>query len=176
MNHVNLSTLISEAQIQKRVQELGEQIKERFSGKEDIVAVGVLKGSIMFYADLLRAIDMDIQCEFYGCSSYGNSTKSSGEVKLTLDLANSVKDKHVLLIEDIVDSGLTMNYLKTVIGARNPATITTASLLLKPDSLKEECEVDFVGFEIGDDFVVGYGLDFQGYYRNLPYVATVYMN
>lgn len=175
MEHINLSTLISEAKIQKRVQELGEQIKERLAGK-DVVAVGVLKGSIMFYADLLRALDMDIQCEFYGCSSYGNDTKSSGEVKLTLDLANSIKDKHVLLIEDIVDSGLTMNYLKTTLGARKPATITTASLLLKPEALKEECEVDYVGFEIGNEFVVGYGLDYQGYFRNLPYVATVNMN
>ena len=176
MQHLNLSTLITEASIQKRVRELGEQITERLAGKENIVAVGVLKGSIMFYADLLRNIERDIQCEFYGCSSYGLDTKSSGEIKLTLDMTSSVKDKHVLLIEDIVDSGLTMNYLKTVVAARRPKSITTASLLLKPEALQEPCEVDYVGFEISNDFVVGYGLDFQGYYRNLPYIARVNMN
>ncbi|MFK8138886.1 MAG: hypoxanthine phosphoribosyltransferase [Bdellovibrionales bacterium] len=175
MEHLTLSTLISEAKIQTRIQELGTSIKEKLDGKE-VIAVGVLKGSIMFYADLLRNIDMDIKCEFYGCSSYGNSTKSSGEVKLTMDINSSIKDKHILLIEDIVDTGLTMNYLKSVLKARKPASITTASLLIKPDCLKEPCEVDFTGFEIGNEFVVGFGLDFQGFYRNLPYIATVNMN
>lgn len=175
MDHLKLNNLISEAQIQARIQELGTAITEKLKGK-DIVAVGVLKGSIMFYSDLLRNIDLDLQCEFYGCSSYGNDTKTSGEVKLTMDLSSSIANKHLLIIEDIVDTGLTMNFIRNTLSARKPASITTASLLLKPDSLKEPCEVDFVGFEIGNEFVVGYGLDFQGFYRNLPYIAAVNLN
>lgn len=172
MEELKLNSLISEAQLTTRIHEMAEEIDARFQG-EDLVAICVLKGSIMFFTDLVRNLNLNLSCEFLGVSSYGNETRSSGEVKLTMDLTNSIKDKNVLIVEDIVDTGLTMNYLKKTIQARSPKTLATASLLLKPDALKEPCELDFVGFEIENEFVVGYGLDFQGFYRNLPYVAKV---
>lgn len=172
MDELKLSSLISESQLMERIHQLADEIDERFKG-EDLVTVCVLKGSIMFYTDLVRNLNLNVTCEFLGVSSYEGGTKSTGEVKLTMDLTNSVKGKNVLIIEDIVDTGLTMNYLKKSIQARGPKTISTATLLLKPDALKEPCELDFVGFEIENEFVVGYGLDYQGFYRNLPYVAKV---
>lgn len=172
MEHIKLSPLIAEDQIQKRVSEIASKLSKQFQGKE-LVAVGVLKGSFLFYADLIRAMDIDLFCDFCGTSSYGDSASSSGEVKITLDLQTSVKGKHVLLIEDIVDTGLTMNFLKKHLESKGAKSITTAALLFKPDSLKEKCPIDHVGFEVGNDFVVGYGLDYQGYFRQLPYVARV---
>ena len=158
--------------IQKKVKEMGEALSKKFKNKE-VVAVCVLKGSFMFYSDLIRNIDTDVQCEFFGVSSYHGNTSSSGEVKVTLDLANPVEGKHIILVEDIVDTGLTMNYLKSAIMSRKPKSLTTVALLEKPDALKVPCELDFVGFKIPNDFVVGYGLDYQGFYRNLPYIAQV---
>ncbi|MCM2282349.1 MAG: hypoxanthine phosphoribosyltransferase, partial [Bdellovibrionaceae bacterium] len=117
--------------------------------------------------------DADVKTEFLGVSSYGNSSKSSGEVKLTLDLTSAIEGKNVLLIEDIVDTGLTMEYLSTTLKARKPKSLKTCALLLKPSALKVDIKLDFVGFEIPNEFVVGYGLDYQGYYRNLPYIAQV---
>jgi hypoxanthine phosphoribosyltransferase len=137
------------------------------------VVVAVLKGSFLFYADLVRAIDTDLTCDFIGVSSYNDSMQSSGEVKINLDLSRSIRDRHVVLVEDIVDTGLTMNYLRRHLEAHKPKSLTTVSLLMKPDALKEECKVDLVGFKIPNDFVVGYGLDYQGYFRNLPYIAQV---
>lgn len=171
LDHMKLSQLIGADDIQAKIQTLGEEITNKFEGKE-LLVIGVLKGSFMFYSDLIRAINMDIYCDFMGASSYAGM-KSSGECQLTLDCKTPLKGKHVLLVEDIVDTGLTMNFLKSHIGMRQPASLSTATLLLKPDALKEECDVDFVGFEIANDFVVGYGLDYQGYYRNLPYIAQV---
>lgn len=167
-----MSSLISEKQIKERIKAMGAKISEKAKGQR-LVAIGVLKGSFMFYSDLIREINTDVICDFCGVSSYGNSTRSSGAVRITLDLQVSVKDQHVLLIEDIVDTGLTMNFLKEHIKSHNPASLTTASLLLKPDALKVKCPIDHVGFEIGNDFVVGYGLDYQGMYRNLPYIAQM---
>lgn len=167
---LNLSELISQEDIQSKVKEIGEKITTEFKG-EEITAICILKGSCMFFADLVRAIDLDIQCEFFGVSSYHGQTQTSGEVKVTLDLTVPLENKNVLLVEDIVDTGLTMNYLKKTIGARMPKKLVTASLLLKPAALKTECELDHVGFSIDNHFVVGYGLDYQGYYRNLPYIA-----
>ncbi len=172
MEHLKLSTLIAEDQIQKRIKEIAAKITKDYAGKE-LVAVGVLKGSFLFYADLIRAIELDLVCDFCGASSYGDGTSSSGEVRLTMDLQTSIKGKDVLLIEDIVDTGLTMNFLKKHLQSKEPKSITTASLLLKPAALKEDCPIDHVGFEVGNDFVVGYGLDYQGYFRQLPYVARV---
>lgn len=172
MTNLKLSTYISEQDIQKKVKELGETITKKFKDK-DLVAVCVLKGSFVFYSDLIRSIDTDILCEFFGVSSYHGTTQSSGEVKVTLDLGHPVEGKHVLLVEDIVDTGLTMNYLKQAILSRKPKSLTTIALLEKPEALKVPCEIDFVGFKIPNDFVVGYGLDYQGYYRNLPYIAQV---
>lgn len=172
MTNLKLSSYIKEEEIQAKVKELGQIITKKFKGK-DVVAVCVLKGSFVFYSDLIRSIDTDITCEFFGVSSYHGGTSSSGEVKVTLDLANPVEGKHVLLVEDIVDTGLTMNYLKTAITSRKPKSLTTIALLEKPDALKVPCEIDMVGFKIPNDFVVGYGLDYQGFYRNLPYIAQV---
>lgn len=171
MTQLKLSTYITEEQIQSKVKEIGSLLTKKFQGK-DVVAVCVLKGSFVFYSDLVRNIQSDITCEFFGVSSY-QGTQSSGEVKVTLDLANPVEGKHVLLVEDIVDTGLTMNYLKNAILSRKPASLTTVALLEKPDALKVPCELDHVGFKIPNDFVVGYGLDYQGYYRNLPFIAQV---
>lgn len=172
MTSLKLSTYISEEQIQKKVQEMGQALNQKLKG-QDIVAVCVLKGSFMFYSDLIRNIETDLQCEFFGVSSYHGGTTSSGEVKVTLDLAHPVEGKNVILVEDIVDTGLTMNYLKNAILSRKPKTLTTVALLEKPEALKVPCEVDMVGFKIPNDFVVGYGLDYQGLYRNLPYIAQV---
>lgn len=169
--NLKLSTYITETDIQNKVKELGAKITSKYKG-EEIVAICVLKGSFVFYSDLIRAIESDVQCEFFGVSSYQGTT-SSGEVKVTLDLAHPIEGKHVLLVEDIIDTGLTMNYLKTTLLARKPKTLTTVALLEKPDALKVPCEIDMVGFKIPNDFVVGYGLDYQGFYRNLPYIAQV---
>ncbi len=172
MTQLKLSKLISEKQVQEKVQELGAALTKKFQ-KEPVVAVCVLKGSFIFFSDLIRALDIDVEVEFLGVSSYHGGTKSSGEVKLTLDLSHPLENKHVLLVEDIVDTGLTMNYLKKTLQARNPKSLTTVAFLFKPDALKTPCELDHVGFKIKDEFVVGYGLDYQGFYRNLPYVAEV---
>lgn len=172
MTHLTLKPYITEDQIQQKVKDLGETLSKKFKN-EKVVAVCVLKGSFMFYSDLIRNINTDITCEFFGVSSYHGGTSSSGEVKVTLDLASPVENCHVILVEDIVDTGLTMNYLKNSILSRKPKSLTTIALLEKPDALKVKCDIDHVGFKIPNDFVVGYGLDYQGYYRNLPYIAQV---
>jgi hypoxanthine phosphoribosyltransferase len=172
MNALKLSTLISEADIQKRIKELGRVLSDKYRN-ETVVAVCVLKGSFIFYADLIREIDTEVVCEFFGVSSYQNAVESSGEVKLTLDLSSPVEGKHVVLVEDIVDTGLTMNYLIKNIQSRRPKSVTNVALLEKPDARKVECKLDMVGFTIPNDFVVGYGLDYQGLYRNLPYIAQI---
>ncbi|UXR64414.1 hypoxanthine phosphoribosyltransferase [Bdellovibrio bacteriovorus] len=172
MTNLSLKPYITEEQIQQKVKELGTTLSKKFKN-EKVVAVCVLKGSFMFYSDLVRAIDADITCEFFGVASYHGGTSSSGEVKVTLDLASPIENCHVILVEDIVDTGLTMNYLKNAIQSRKPKSLTTVSLLEKPDALKVKCDIDHVGFKIQNEFVVGYGLDYQGYYRNLPYIAQV---
>lgn len=171
MDHLRLSPLISEEEISQRIDKIGATITDKYRGK-DLVVVGVLKGSFMFFADLIRAIDTDLSCDFIGVSSYQGAS-SSGEVKINLDLSRSIKDRHVVLVEDIVDTGLTMNYLKRHLANHKPKSLMTAALLMKPDALKEKCDVDLVGFKIPNDFVVGFGLDYQGYFRNLPYIAQV---
>lgn len=171
MEHLRLSPLISEDEIKARVAKIGAAITDKYRGK-DLVMVSVLKGSFMFYADLMRAVDTDLACDFIGVSSYIGAS-STGEVKVNLDLSRSIRDRHVVLVEDIVDTGLTMNFLKKHLDNHKPKSVTTVTLLMKPDALKEKCEVDFVGFKIPNDFVVGYGLDYQGYFRNLSYIAQV---
>ncbi|HEX7672848.1 MAG TPA: hypoxanthine phosphoribosyltransferase [Bdellovibrio sp.] len=172
MTNLTLKPYITEEKIQAKVKELGATLTKKFKG-EKVVAVCVLKGSFMFYSDLIRNMDADITCEFFGVASYHGGTSSSGEVKVTLDLASPVEGMHVILVEDIVDTGLTMNYLKNAILSRKPKSLTTIALLEKPEALKVKCDMDHVGFKIPNDFVVGYGLDYQGYYRNLPYIAQV---
>lgn len=171
MPHLKLSPLIEAQKIQNRVAQMSKDLEESIKGDSNVVAVCVLKGSFVFFSDLVRHLEMDIQCEFMGVSSYGASTQSSGEVKVTLDLMTPLEGKTVLLVEDIVDTGLTMNFLQRQLMSRKPKKLITATLLLKPAALKTECQMDHVGFEIDNHFVVGYGLDYNGLYRNLPYIA-----
>jgi hypoxanthine phosphoribosyltransferase len=162
--------LIPEVRLQQRVQEIAHEINHDYHDKE-VVCVCVLKGSFIFFSDLIRHIDLPMSCEFLGVSSYGNKMVSSGEVKVTLDINDPLEGKHVIVVEDIVDSGLTLTYIMNALRARKPASIKSCSLLLKPDSLKTSIEVDYIGFKIGPEFVVGYGVDFAGKYRGLPYIG-----
>lgn len=171
MEHLEIKPYLTQEQIQKKVAEIGAELTKKLKGQK-VVAICILKGSFMFYSDLIRSLDMDITCEFFGVSSY-HGTTSSGEVKVTLDVTHPIDGKHVILVEDIVDTGLTMNYLKSAMMARNPASLTTVALLEKPEALKVPCKLDHVGFKITNEFVVGYGLDYEGYYRNLPYIGQV---
>lgn len=164
--------LLDTASIQKRVQELGKTITKDYQN-EEITAICILKGSVVFFSDIIRHIDRPLKCEFLATSSYGDDKTSSGEVKLTMDTKFPLEDKHVIVFEDIVDSGLTLSYILKLLQARNPKSIKLCSLLFKPESLKTELNVDYVGFEIGNEFVVGFGLDYAGFYRNLPYVGTL---
>lgn len=172
MDQLRLSPLIKESEIQARVKSIGAAITDKFKNK-DLVVVGVLKGSFMFYADLIRAINTDLASDFIAVSSYNDRSTTSGEVKVTMDLSRSIRDRNVVIVEDIVDTGLTMNFLKRHFMSHKPKSITTVTLLFKPDALKEKCELDHVGFKIPNDFVVGYGLDYQGQFRHLPYIAQV---
>ncbi|MCB9639474.1 MAG: hypoxanthine phosphoribosyltransferase [Myxococcales bacterium] len=166
-------TLLTEEQIQTRIRELGEQITQDYQDK-DLVLVGVLRGSYLFLADLSRHIDLPLIVDFLAVSSYGTRTQSSGVVRLTNDLSMSIVDKDVLLVEDIVDTGLTMSYLIENLATRKPRSIKICSLLDKPARNIQPVNIDYLGFEIPDKFVVGYGLDYMGRYRNLPYIG--YLN
>jgi hypoxanthine phosphoribosyltransferase len=164
--------LIPEIKIQARLEELAQEISHDYAGKE-ITAICVLKGSFIFFSDLIRRLDLPLSCEFLGVSSYGNKMVSSGEVKLTLDLNDPIEGRHVIIIDDIVDTGLTLSYIQTLLKARKPASIRSCALLMKPESLKTPVEVDYVGFKIGREFVVGYGIDHAGRHRGLPYIASL---
>lgn len=166
----SLKVLKSQEEIKKRIDEMGRELTKKFKGCEP-VAICVLQGSFVFFSDLIRSLDIDVTCEFLAVSSYKDQKVSSGEVKITLDIDSPLEGKDVILIEDLVDSGLTMNYLIRNINAHNPKSLTTVALLDKPTAHKVDCHLDLVGFEIGTDFVVGYGIDFAGNYRNLPYLA-----
>jgi hypoxanthine phosphoribosyltransferase len=164
--------LISEDRLRGRIAELGREIARRHAGRR-LVCVGVLKGSFMFLADLVRAIPLpDLEVDFIGVASYAG-TETSGVVRLTHDLSRSIEGEDVLLVEDIVDTGLTVRYLLDNLSTRRPRTLEVAALLVKPSRARVQVQVDFEGFTIEDRFVVGYGLDHQGRYRNLPYVATL---
>lgn len=162
--------LIPEVRLQSRVKELGQQINSDYQGKE-LTVICTLKGSFVFFADLIRHLEIPMTCEFLGLSSYGNQRISSGEVKVTLDVNEPLQDRHVLIVEDIVDSGLTLKYMIDALSARQPASLRTCSLLVKPESLKVDVEVDYVGFKIGNEFVVGYGVDYAERLRELPYIG-----
>jgi len=172
MSHELPKVLIPENKIKQKIQDLATEIAFDYRGKE-ITAICVLKGSYVFFADLIRKIDLPLSCEFIGLSSYGDKTESSGEVKLTLDLTEPLQGRHVIIIEDIVDSGLTMQYLVNNLKARKPATLKVCTLLHKPDALQCELQLDYVGFKLGREFVVGYGLDYAGRFRNLPYIGIL---
>jgi hypoxanthine phosphoribosyltransferase len=160
--------------LRHRVSELGEQISRDYAGRK-LLLIGVLKGAIFFIADLMRHIDLDCEVDFMAVSSYGSSTDSSGVVRILKDLDEPIEGRDVLIVEDIVDSGLTLSYLLRNLGARDPASLNVCALLTKPDRLKVDLDLrlKYVGFEIPDRFVVGYGLDHDQQLRNLPYVAAL---
>ncbi len=164
--------LITEEQIKNRIKELGKQITKDFNGKE-LTVVSILRGSFLFTADLCRSIDLDQKLDFMAVSSYGNATKSSGVVKVEKDLAESITGRNVLIIEDIIDTGLTLSHVLKLLKTREPANIKICVLCNKPSNLQQHVKVDYCGFTIGDEFVVGYGLDHKGYLRNLPYIGIV---
>lgn len=165
--------LITKDEIAKRIAELGKEIDLWYKEvKEPILVVGLLRGSFIFMADLVRAIEHDLHTDFMTVSSYGNATKSSGEVKIVMDLNQPVEGRHLLLVEDIVDSGNTFHNVIELLKHRHPASVKVATLLNKPSRREVEVSVDFCGFDIPDEFVFGMGLDFEQCYRNLPFVAV----
>lgn len=167
-----VNPLISAERIAARVNELATQITRDYSGRS-LVLLSVLKGSFVFAADLARAIDLPIRMEFLGVRSYGDDTKSSGVVQITQDLTRPVTGADLLIVEDIIDTGLTISYLREQLKGRNPASVKVASLLHKPARVQREVEIDYLGFTIDDVFVVGYGLDYAERYRNLPYLGVL---
>lgn len=164
--------LISPEELDRRVSELGAEITRDYAGK-DLVMVGVLRGAVIFIADLLRNLEVPCEIDFMAVSSYGSSRDSSGVVRILKDLDDSITGRDVLIVEDIVDSGLTLNYLMRNLQARDPASIEVCSLLTKPERRRVDIPIKYVGFEIPNTFVVGYGLDYGQRYRNLDYVATL---
>lgn len=168
----NIKTLLSADQIAARVKELGEEITRDYADKR-LTALVVLKGSFVFAADLLRHVDLPMRVEFIGLRSYGSRTSTSGVVEITLDVKYPLNGHDVLIIEDIVDTGLTLDYLRTNLQTRLPASIRLASLLNKPARTIKEIPIDYLGFTVPDEFVVGYGLDFDGEYRNIPYIGVL---
>jgi hypoxanthine phosphoribosyltransferase len=164
--------LISPEQLAQRVAELGAQITEEYAGKR-LLLLGVLKGAVIFLVDLARQIQLSLEIDFMAISSYGASTQSSGIVRILKDLEDSVEGQHILVVEDIVDSGLTLDYLLRSLAARGPASIKVCGLLLKDRPRELSVPIDYVGFTIPDRFVVGYGLDFAERYRNLPYIGVL---
>lgn len=169
---VRLKTLIEAEQIQTRIDELAEQIDTDYKG-ESICLVAILKGSYQFIADLSRRLQANVTVDFMQVSSYGSEMQSSGSVQIVKDLDRSIEGKHVLIVEDIVDSGLTLQYLREFLHTRKPASIKVVSLLSKPDARRHHTEVEYLGFEIPNRYVVGYGLDHDEQYRNLPFVAVL---
>jgi hypoxanthine phosphoribosyltransferase len=163
--------LISAEELGARVRELGQEIGRRYRGEAPIL-IGVLKGGVVFLADLLRAVEVPVECDFIALSSYGSASRSSGIVKLTADLSASIEDRHVLIVEDIVDTGRTLDYLRRNLETRRPRSLGVCTLLDKVARREVPVDLDFVGFTIPDEFVVGYGLDYAGRYRNLPYLAV----
>jgi hypoxanthine phosphoribosyltransferase len=156
----------------RRVRELGDEVSAAYRGR-DLLLVGVLKGAVFFVADLMRHIDIPVEVDFMAVSSYGSATDSSGVVRILKDLDTAIEGRDVLIVEDIVDSGLTLQYLMRNLGARNPASLEVCALLTKPSRRKVDLPIRFVGFEIPDRFAIGYGLDHAERFRNLPYVAAL---
>ncbi|MBI4457301.1 MAG: hypoxanthine phosphoribosyltransferase [Acidobacteria bacterium] len=164
--------LLTADQIQRRVREIGEQISFDYATKKPLF-IGILKGACMFLSDLIRYVSLPISVDFIAVASYGVETESSGHVQLLKDVESSIEDKDVVIIEDIVDTGLTLTYLIHNFESRNPVSLKVAALLNKPSRRQVDVKLDYVGFEIPDKFVVGYGLDYAQTYRNLPYVAVL---
>ncbi|MBN1879802.1 hypoxanthine phosphoribosyltransferase [bacterium] len=167
---MNYKVIISEDEIRERVKELGKEISSDFSDKK-VILTGVLKGAYIFMSDLSRAVTIPHSIDFMAVSSYGSSTTSSGVVRILKDFDFPITNKHIILVEDIIDSGLTLKYLVNLLKSRSPASLSVCALLDKKSKHPGESLADYVGFEIPDKFVVGYGLDYDQYYRNLPYIA-----
>jgi hypoxanthine phosphoribosyltransferase len=164
--------LVQADDLQHRVGELGAEITRDYEGR-DLLLIGVLKGAVFFLSDLMRHIDVPCEVDFMAVASYGSSTQSSGVVRILKDLDATIEGRDVLIVEDIVDSGLTLSYLLRTLTARNPGSLEVCALLTKPDKREVELPARYVGFEIPDKFAIGYGLDFAERYRNLPYIATL---
>jgi hypoxanthine phosphoribosyltransferase len=167
-----ISVLLSEEEVDKRIQEIGEQISKDYAG-EQVHLVCVLRGGVFFLCELAKRITVPVSLDFMSVSSYGQDTKSSGVVKIVKDLDDSLVDKHVIVVEDIVDSGRTLSYLLEMLKDRGPKSMKLCTLLDKPDRRVVDVKVDYTGFQIPDEFVVGYGLDYAQKYRNLPYIGVV---
>ena len=165
--------LISQAQIHERIQTLAAEIERDYPSGDEIHLVAVLKGGFMFMADLVRAMSDRVTMDFMAVSSYGKGTSSSGQVRVLKDLDSNLEGRHVIVVEDIVDTGLTLHDLQDLLKARAPKSMKTACLLSKPSRRKVDVQVDYIGFTIEDHFVVGYGLDYAEKYRNLPYIAVL---
>lgn len=168
---MNLEVLISEEEIDQKTKELGARISKDYAGKE-ITVICVLKGGVMFMVDLVKQIEIPLRMDFMVVSSYGDEFKSTGVVKIVKDLDESITGKNVIIVEDIIDSGRTLNYLIKILRERNPASIEICTLLDKPEQRIAKVDVKYVGFEIENHFVLGYGLDYKQLYRNLPYIAV----
>ena len=166
------SVLISREEIAGMCQRLGEQISRDYEGRE-VFLIGVLKGSFVFLADLARFITIPVKIDFISVSSYGSGTKTTGVVRIIKDLDTDITNKHVIVVEDIIDSGLTLNHLRELLCTRNPASISLCTAFDKPERRKVEINVEYIGLQVPDEFIVGYGLDFDGNYRNLPDVAIL---
>jgi hypoxanthine phosphoribosyltransferase len=164
--------LVSEDDLHKSIAAMGQVLRNDYEGKE-LILIGVLKGAIMFIVDLARAIDLPLKLDFMAVASYGASTQTSGIVRILKDLDSSIEGKHVLIVEDIIDSGLTLNYILETLLTRNPASLKVCALLNKPARRRVNVSVDYICFDIPDEFVVGYGLDFNQIYRNLPFVGVL---
>ncbi|MGB9681732.1 MAG: hypoxanthine phosphoribosyltransferase [bacterium] len=168
----NIEVLFTEEEIKKRVKELGEEISSFYLGRSPHL-VCILRGAVIFLSDLVRSIDLPVTIDFMAVSSYGRSDKSSGVVKITKDLDETIEDKDVLIVEDIVDTGLTLKHLHQIFWARNPKDLKTCVLLDKKERRMVDVGLDFIGFEVPNEFIVGYGLDFDGFYRNLPFLGVL---
>lgn len=172
MDFYNPEMLISEDEIALRIEALGKAITHDFEN-EELVVICVLKGAFMFCSDLIKKINRPIKLEFISLSSYGDNTNSSGNVRLEMDITANIEGKNVLIVEDIVDTGLTIKTLLEIMAVRKPKSVKLASLLYKPMKLKHKVAIDYLGFEIEDKFVIGYGLDYAGRYRELPYIGVL---
>lgn len=166
------NVLVTEEELKAKVADLGAQISRDYAGK-NLLLVSILKGAVVFMADLMRAVTIPCSIDFMVVSSYGSGTKTSGVVKIVKDLDQDLSGKDLLIVEDILDSGMTLSYLKGLLQGRNPASIRIATLLDKPSRRKVDLKADYVGFEVPDEFVVGYGLDYDEQYRNLPFVGVL---
>ncbi len=171
----SISVLLTEQEVDERIKQLGEQISKDYEGKQ-VHLICILKGGSMFLCELAKRITLPVSLDFMSVSSYGKDMTSSGVVRIVKDLDDPIKDKHVIVVEDIVDSGRTLSYLLEMLGKRGPASIAICTLLDKPDRRVTDVKVDYTGFQIPDEFVVGYGLDYDQRYRNLPYIGVVHVD